>query len=255
MMGRTWSLLLILVVLASGCTINRDIMFRTDTDYEFDVLPDSTDAQFRIQPNDIIQFRLFANDGFRMIDLVSPDGGMNVMNINRLTFNYLVEFDGLAELPLIGRVKLSGLTLREAEFLLEERYVEFYNRPFVQISVSNRRVVVYPGDGGSAKVVNLDYNNTTLLEALAQAGGLAKRGNATKVKLFRRDDSGNRLIYMFDLSDIEGLRYGDLVMQADDIVYVEPNPEIARELLYDLTPLITLLTSTVLVLGIVRGLQ
>ena len=49
--------------------------------------------------------------------------------------------------------------------------------------------------------------------------------------------------------------YGDLVMQADDIIYVEPNPELARELLYDLTPLITLLTSTVLVLGIVRGLQ
>ena len=50
--------------------------------------------------------------------------------------------------------------------------------------------------------------------------------------------------------------HGDLgVMQADDVIYVQPNPEIARELLYDLAPLITLLTTTVLVLGIVRGLQ
>ncbi|MCB0779892.1 MAG: hypothetical protein KDC03_10230, partial [Flavobacteriales bacterium] len=106
-----------------------------------------------------------------------------------------------------------------------------------------------------ARVVTLDNNNTTLLEALAQAGGIAKRGNASKVKLFRRNEKNGRDVYMFDMSDIEGLQYGDLVMQADDIIYVEPNPELARELLYDLTPLITLLTSTVLVLGIVRGLQ
>ena len=43
------------------------------------------------------------------------------------------------------------------------------------------------------------------------------------------------------------------MMLADDIVYVQPNPEIARELLNDINPFITLLTTTVLVIGIVRG--
>lgn len=248
-------MLLSAVFVMSGCTINRDIMFKTPTDFEFDVLPDSTESQFRIQPNDVLQFRLFANDGFRMIDLVSDEGGVNARNLNRITFSFLVEFDGLVELPLIGRVKAAGLTLREAEFMMEERYVTYYNRPFVQLSVGNRRVVVYPGGGADAEVVQLENNNTTLLEALAQAGGLSRRGNAGRIKLFRRNAEGGRDIYMFDMSDIDGLQYGDLVMQADDIIYVEPNPELARELLYDLTPLITLLTSTVLVIGIVNGLQ
>ena len=249
-----WGVLGVIVIL-TGCTINRDIMFKTPTDYVFNELPDSTEVQFRIQPNDVLQFRLFANDGFRMIDLVSDEGGVNARNLNRITFSFLVEFDGLVELPLVGRVNVAGLTLREAEFMLEERYITYYNRPFVQLSVGNRRVVIYPGGGADARVVTLDNNNTPLLEALAQAGGIAKRGNASKVKLFRRNEKNGRDVYMFDMSDIEGLQYGDLVMQADDIIYVEPNPELARELLYDLTPLITLLTSTVLVLGIVRGLQ
>ncbi|MBK9287230.1 MAG: hypothetical protein IPN38_05965 [Flavobacteriales bacterium] len=39
----------------------------------------------------------------------------------------------------------------------------------------------------------------------------------------------------------------------NDIIYVQPNPELARELLQDLAPLITLLTTTVLVLGMVQG--
>jgi hypothetical protein len=42
-------------------------------------------------------------------------------------------------------------------------------------------------------------------------------------------------------------------MQGDDVLYVQPNPEIAREALQDLTPIITLLTSVVLVIGVIRG--
>lgn len=247
--------MLVIVGVLSGCTINKDIMFKTPTDFAFAQLSDTIDFQFRIEPNDVVEMRLFANDGFRMVDLVSQNGNLNQQNLNRLSFSYLVEFDGLAEMPLIGRVPLAGKTLREAEFFLEEQYVQFYNRPFIQLSVSNRRVVVYPGGGGDAQVVVLENNNTTLLETLAKAGGLAKRGNASRVKLFRRTGDGNRAVYMFDLSQIEGLKYGDIVMQADDVIYVEPTPEIAREVLYDLTPVITLLTTVVLVLGIVRGLQ
>jgi polysaccharide export outer membrane protein len=114
-------------------------------------------------------------------------------------------------------------------------------------------VIVFPGGGGDAKIVPLENTNTTLMEALASAGGLNKRGNAHKVKVFRKVPGAPREVYNFDMSDIENLRYADLTMQADDIVYVQPNPEIARELLADLNPFIALLTSTVLVIGIVRG--
>jgi polysaccharide export outer membrane protein len=139
--------------------------------------------------------------------------------------------------------------------MLEGLYAEYYHRPFIMLNIINRRVVVFPGGGGDAKVINLDNNNTTLTEVLAQAGGLAKRGDARKVKLFRRRPEGGRDVFMFDLSDIEGLKHADMVIQGDDIVYVHPNPEIAREVLYDINPLIALLTTVVLVLGLVQAFQ
>jgi polysaccharide biosynthesis/export protein len=54
-----------------------------------------------------------------------------------------------------------------------------------------------------------------------------------------------------DLSTIDGIYQGDLIVQANDIIYVEPNPEIARELLRDLTPIISLITSTLLLVTLV----
>jgi polysaccharide export outer membrane protein len=152
-------------------------------------------------------------------------------------------------------VHVQGRTIRDAEMYLEGLYTEYYNRPFVQLTVINRRAIVFPGSSGEARVVTLDNNSSTLTEVLAQAGGITPRGNASKVKLFRRKEGGGREVYMFDLSDIEGLKYADLIVQGDDIIYVQPNPELAREFLQDLAPLITLLTTTVLVIGLVQALQ
>ena len=180
--GRGLWIVVMCVVLA-GCNINRDIMFKTPLDYQFDQLPDTLPKAFKIQANDVLQFRLFANSGFRMIDLVDEQG-TGLRNLARITFNYQVDFQGNAKLPLLGMVKVSGLTMRETEFMLEQAYSEYYNKPFVQVTIANRRVVVFPGGGGDAKVVILENNNTTLTEVLGTAGGGAKRGDSRKVKLW-----------------------------------------------------------------------
>lgn len=242
--------------LISGCTINRDIMFKTPRGYEFDALPDSVPTAFSIQPNDALQFRVFANDGFRMIDQISQEqGGGQARMMMRMVFSYNVEHDGLVKLPLLGRVAVKGLTLREAELMLEELYSQYYVRPYVQLLVINRRVVVFPGGASDAVVVPLENNNTTLMEVLAAAGGMSARGRAARVKLFRLKPEGGRHVYQFDLSDIEGLKHADIVMNGDDILYVEPNPDLAREALRDLTPVVTLTTSVLLLISIIRGFQ
>jgi len=229
-------------------------MFKTPNDHVFDTMIDSV-RSVRLQPNDVLEFRLFANDGFKMIDLVSEGGNRGAALMNRNIFSYFVEYDGVVKLPLIGRVPITGLTMREAEAMLEEKYSRFYNSPYVQITVTNRRVVVFPGGGGDAEVVGLENNNTTLLEVLAQAGGLNKRGDAHKVKVFRLDASGKRKVYQFDLSDISGLAYADVVMQGDDVVYVQPNPQLATEVLQDLIPVVSLLTTILLAISVVRSFQ
>lgn len=249
-MRRGWYFPVLMCVLLASCNINRDIMFKTPLDHVFDQVQDSLSQGFRIQPNDNVTFRLFANDGFRIIDLVDE---VSQRALQRGAFSYWVDRDGNTKLPVIGLVKLGGLTIREGELKLEQAYTTFYNRPFVQLSINNRRVVVFPGGGGAAKVVALENNNTTLMEALAEAGGISTRGDARKVKMFRKKPTGGRLVYEFNMSDISGLKYADLVLQADDIIYIQPNPEIAKELLNAVNPFIALLTTSLLVIGIVKG--
>lgn len=247
--------LLLVALLLTGCTINRDIMFKTAKDYTFDQVTDSVKANLKLQRNDQLLLRLYANDGFKLIDMVNEGGARDAAILQRASFTYFIDADGLVKLPLLGRVPMAGLTLREAEAFLEEKYTAFYKRPYAQVIVNNRRVVVFPGGGGDAKVVQLENTNTSLLEVIGLAGGLNKRGNAHKVKVFRYDTSGKRLIYQFDLSDISGLQYADMVMQGDDVVYVQPNPDIASEALQDILPIVTLLSSVLLVLSVTRNLK
>lgn len=253
-MGRSSIILALVALLVAGCNINRDIMFKTPKDYAFDTVSDTIERQFKIQPNDILNFKMFSNDGFKMIDLIN-ENQTNLVSASRINFDYPVNPNGKAKLPVIGWVKMEGLTVREAEMLLEEKYATYYQHPFVLLTVSNRRVVVFPGGGGDAKVIGLENSNTTLLEVLALAGGIAQRGDARRVKVFRRNESGGREVFQFDLSDIENLKYADIVMQADDVVYVQPNAEIARGILREITPLVSLLTTVVLVIGVVQTLN
>ena len=105
-------------------------MFKTPTDYKFDMIADTLDRQFKIQPDDILTFRMFANDGFKMIDLIDQNN-TTLIQSTRVQFNYTVDPDGETKLPVIGRLHVGGLTVRQAEALMEERYATYYQKPFV----------------------------------------------------------------------------------------------------------------------------
>lgn len=249
---RTGFFFLLAVVLATSCTINRNVMFKTDHDYVFDTPPDSTQlSQYRISPNDIVSVRLFSNGGAKLLDITAgTQESSRFANFPNTSF--LVELNGDVNLPVIGRVNLVGLTVKESADVIQERYEQYYQDPFVVVQVTNNRVVIFPGTGSQAAVITLDNNNTTLVEALALAGGLADRADARKIKLIRYIE-GRREIYSMDLSTIEGLKYASMVVQANDVIYVEPVPEVAREVLDDVSPYVTLVSGLALIYAIVSG--
>lgn len=227
-------------------------MFRTSADYAFDSFNPIGDVNYRIAPNDLIAFQLFANKGERLLSMTAGttaggnSGNNRVMNGQIMNQNnrfvYEVRPDGTIELPELGDVSLAGLTIKEAETTLEKAYSENYNDPLALIEVTNQRVLVFPGEAGVASVVTLVNPNTSLLEVLALSGGIRGRGDARNVKLIRRG-AERQTIHQFDLSTIDGLQYANTTVQAGDIVYVEPLPQLANEVLADLTPLLSLITT------------
>lgn len=247
-----------------SCTVNKDILFKAPKDYEYAELPDTSTVAAKLTVNNQVSMDFYTGDGHMLIEMgigstvLSSGGGGNQMMGRRgmgNQMNYLIDLDGTAKLPVLGRVKLAGLNIREAEEKLEDLYSQYYNEPFVILRVNNNRVIVSPGSGGTAQVITLVNNNTTLLEALAMAGGIVDRGIASRIKLIRLDEeTGKREVYNMDLSTIDGLEEADFVVQPNDIIYVEPLPLIAREVLREITPIVSLLSTAVLIITLANNL-
>ena len=247
---------LIASVILSSCAINSDILFRDTKEFEYDIPYEYGSPEYKLAPNDVISFRLYTNDGFTLIQTLAGQGGaqngaqQNMMNNSQNGrsngFPFLIKQDGMVELPVIGEVKIAGLTLRETEKVLEDRFREYFVKPYVILNVNNNRVIVSTGGGSSASVVNLVNNNTTLLEVIAMAGGINQRGRADRIKVIRKIGT-EREVYNIDLSTVDGLRDADMVMQANDIIYIQPRPQYAKELITEIGPYLSLLSTAILV--------
>ncbi len=223
------------------------MMLETNSKYQFTPLADSTmNQEYKLSPNDLINFRLYSNDGFRLVDFSNLDNtSVTTLNTNAGT-DYLVEQDGTVVFPVIGRTYVQGLTIREAYEMLEKKFSQYYIKPYVLLKVTNRRVIVFPGDPGSAKVVPLLNNNTTVIEALAQTGGITESGKAWKIKLIRGNPS-NPKVFLIDLSTINGIKAGSMILQENDIIYVTPQRRISEKLLERLTPALSLISTFILI--------
>ena len=227
-------------------------MFRTPKDYDYDTKVKDTTQEYKIAANDAISFRLFTNNGLKLVDVTESNPQM-FQQLNQ-GITYVVEFDGKVNLPIIGRIDVSGMTTREAEFFLEEKYDEVFIDPFLLLNVTNRRITVFPGSGGDGVVITLQNNNIKLLEALALAGGLADQGRAARIKLIR-GDLADPEVYLIDLSTIEGISQSDIILQANDIIYVETIGVTTRQVLGEVTPILSLLTGLLTLYFVIDRVQ
>ncbi len=232
------------IVLFSSCKLFRsNLMLKTPPDYAYDKLEDSlSKIDYKIEPNDLFELKVFTNDGFKIIDISSGAGNIIMRNY----IDYRIERDGTVKLPLVGNYKLAGLTLREAEIKLEELYANYYVKPYVNLKIINKRVTIFPGNAGTARVIYLTNNNTSVIEAIAFAGGITDDGKAYKVKLIRNDGTAKPKVYLIDLSTIEGLAAGRTAVLANDIIYIEPRYRLARTLVTEIAPILSLLSTTIL---------
>lgn len=232
----------------AGCRYsNPSVMLRTPKKFSYDSIPSVPDTQYVISKDDIVSLRVMANDGIRLVDVIGAEENGNASGgQGGQAFRgqeYPVEFDGTVKFPVIGRYKIAGLTKRQAEDSLEQKYAALYKNPYVQINVTNRRVIIFPGGLGTAKVVPILYQNMTLFEALAIAGGIDPDGKAYRIKLIR-GNLRKPYIFLIDASRMENLQAMDIVLQADDIIYVEPVERPLRNFSRDVAPWISLATGT-----------
>lgn len=255
-MKHFWAIpVLATVLLSSGCrAYKRDLMLQFDERFDASKVEKSVEKaheNYVIRPGDFIRLDVFTNGGERLIDpnmeLMEGGGGSQQMMQFRDRFTYLVMDDGTSRLPKVGIQKLDGLTINEAEEMLQEMYEAFYLDAFVKIRPANRRVVVLGaigtaqlGSGGA--VVPLDNENMTVLEVLALAGGVQQGGKVESIRLVRGELS-NPQVFEIDLSTLAGMQMSGMVVETGDIIYVEPWRRPFRETVRDVSPILSVVTS------------
>lgn len=223
-------------------------MLTTGKDFKYSEFPDKEpENPYKLAPNDELIIIVTTNSGQNLINPIEGTQSTNIAN----TQTYIIDYDGKVNIPLLRQVKLSDMTIQEAEKYLEKEFSFYFNDPFVQIKVDNNRVIIFPGgEGGAASVVELENTNTTLFEALAKAGGISD-GKAYKIKLIR-GKLNDRKVYRIDLSSIGGLSQGDIILQANDIIYVEPVNKVPQVILREITPYLTLATTMILIYSLFK---
>jgi polysaccharide biosynthesis/export protein len=247
---------IILLFLVFGCQSYRsNIMFQVNGEEyrNLKAIADDSDQNYRIRPNDYLSIEVFTNHGERIVD---PDFELvqstpRAYLQDRQSQQYLVMENGFVKLPMVGAIKVNGLTLNEAEKTLETHYNEFYNDVFVILKYNNKRVIVLGAIGGH--VVPLKNENMNLLEVLAMAGGMNDNAKSYNVRLIR-GDLKNPEVQIIDLSTIEGMRKASLKVLSDDVVYVEPVRRTIPETLRDVSPMLSLFTTVVTLFVLFRSL-
>jgi polysaccharide biosynthesis/export protein len=259
----------VLISLCSCRAYKQNIMFRTDGDVNADKLKASlanAEKNYIIQANDQLDVQVFTNKGERILD---PNGeflkslgvqGGTIGTIGRQQgvqggggqgqaanqqpmglIAYIVQQDGSVKLPMVDKVKVAGLTLLEADSLLQTMYAKYYIDPFVATRVLNNRVFVLGSPGG--RVISLYNDNMNLIEVIAAAGGIDRDGKAYNIRLVRGDLS-DPMVQVIDLSTIDGMRKASLQVEANDIIYIEPVRRAFFEAVADVGPVFSLLTGT-----------
>ena len=141
---------------------------------------------------------------------------------------YLVDNDGNINFPVLGELKLGGLTKREAEQLIIDKLKPYMKEPpIVTVRMVNYKISVI-GEVTRPGTFTISNEKVNLLEALAMAGDMTVYGLRDNVKLIREDANGKQQIVTLDLNKAETILSPYYWLQQNDIIYVTPNKAKAR---------------------------
>ena len=138
---------------------------------------------------------------------------------------YLVDNNGEIEYPVIGKIKVAGLTKNECQELVKSKIKAFLAEdedPIVTVRMSSYRVTII-GEVRSPGVIPVGTEKMSILEALASAGDLTIYGKRDDVMLIREEANGQKTVHRLNLNDANIISSPYYYLQQNDIVYVEPN--------------------------------
>ena len=221
--------------LTSSCTSYKNVPYMQDieTVNNYGKVIPLYDA--KIMPKDLLSITINTTDPQAAAPFnltVQTPLNAALTNINTTTQptlqQYLVNNKGEIDFPVVGRLKVGGLTKNEAEDLIREKLQPYLKeKPIVTVRMANYKISVL-GEVARPGTFTVSNEKVNVLEALAMAGDMTVYGVRTNVKLIREDAEGKREIVQLDLTKSDLILSPYFYLRQNDILYVTPNQTKAK---------------------------
>lgn len=209
-----------LLFLVSSCVTSKEVSYLQDLKPN-ETIPLNSKFEAVVSPYDELRITVL---GFgvekELAEPFNPYGttqGSSSQNV----LGYLVDVNGNIQFPILGMIHAQGLTRLQLQDTIKERLISggHMNDPMVDVRFNNFRVFVLgTADGG--KVLNINNERCTFLEALAMAGGLNKYSKRNRIAVMREVD-GKLETHFLDPRSTEVFNDPFFLLQQNDIIITE----------------------------------
>ena len=231
-MTRIWLLFGVLLIIFGACVPNRKIVYLQKDDLKHrDKIP--KDSILRIHPLNIQEYHIQPldnlsinfetlsdeSDAFDFLSKLSPQSRSGSPSSQALN-GILVDAHGEVDYAILGKIKLSGLTIFQAKDSIQARASKYLPDVIVRVRLLNFRFTLL-GEVNGEKTVVSSTPRLTMTEAIGLAGGLGELADRSNIKVVRQNGDQTEIFYI-DLLKEEFLESPYYYVQQNDVIIVPP---------------------------------
>lgn len=233
-MTRIWLLFGISIIIFTSCVPAKKLVYLQKEDelkkrkeIQRDTILRSHTLQiheYRIQPLDMlsIDFETLSeeSDDFDFLEKLSPQNQQGGNASNAALYGILVDAEGYIEYAVLGKIKVSGLTIFQAQDLIKSIASKYLPDVVVRVQMLNFRFTVL-GEVDDERTVSSTNTRLTMMEAIGLAGGLGELADRSLIKVVRQNGSQTDVYYL-NLLQEEFIESPYYYVQQNDVIIVPP---------------------------------
>jgi len=209
----------------SSCASKRETVYLNDLSDSVPrhTIPMSKFVEPLIQKDDILSISIETLSPSTTSASMQSAGGSttSATPLQNPTSGYLVDNNGEVQLPMIGKLKLTGLTTSQAKNMILEKAVIYLKDPVVQVRFVNFKITVL-GEVNKPATYTVPSEKVSVLDVLGMAGDLTIFGRRENVMLIR-DNEGVKDVVRLNLASSDFIKSPYFFLKQNDVLYVQPN--------------------------------
>ena len=223
-------LVLALSLMSTSCISTKKLSYLQEDKKSIDSLLDlhRLNKPYRVQVGDLLSIRVKALDQ-DIVGMFNPinEGNANATGEERMYYDgFSVDQHGNIRVPTLGEVNVMGYTVEEIREQIETRLLSEYFREeaniFVTVKLAGIRYTTIGEIGAGSNV--LYKERVTIMEAIANAGGISDVGDREDVKILRQYPHGEE-VHHIDLTNLDAVKSEYYYIQPNDLIIVDPLPQ------------------------------